>query len=301
MLKTVIAIVAVVALIVVGIVAYSFLKTPEAATGPIEAIPLATEAQQPAATDTGSQTIALAEATQPATSTPEPEKPATAEAPTETASTSQEDVAPTETAPSSQEEAAPTAPPEPTKPAEDTAAGPTTFEILPAESEARFLIDEVLRGSDVTVVGSTDQAAGQLAIDPGDLSSAQVGTIQVNARTITTDNEFRNRAIKNRILRTDDYEFVTFVPKEIVGLSGSGSAGETYDFQIVGDLTITDVTREVTFEVTVTPVSETRIEGLATTTFLYTDFELSIPDSPSVDTVEDTVRLEFEFVAEAIQ
>ena len=69
----------------------------------------------------------------------------------------------------------------------------------------------------------------------------------------------------------------------------------------MGDLTVTDVTREVTFEVSVSPVSETPIEGLATTAFLYRDFELFIPDAQAVDTVEHELRLEFEFVAEAIQ
>ena len=148
------------------------------------------------------------------------------------------------------------------------------------------------------MVGITDQVAGQLVVDPGDLSTAQVGVIQITARTLATDNQFRSRAIKNRILRTDQFEFVIFTPTEIVGLNGPGIVGETCDIQIVGDLKITDVTQEVTFAVAVTPVSETRLEGLATTLFLYTDFELAIPDAPAVGTVEDEVRLEFEFSAE---
>ena len=107
-------------------------------------------------------------------------------------------------------------------PSEELATTEGIFKIVPAGSETRFLIDEVLRGDPITVVGSTDQVAGQLAVDPGDLSSAQVGVIQVNARTLTTDNQFRNRAIKNRILRTDQHEFVTFTPTEVVGLNGQG-------------------------------------------------------------------------------
>jgi polyisoprenoid-binding protein YceI len=180
-------------------------------------------------------------------------------------------------------------------------ASAVTFEIVPAGSEARFLIDEVLRGAPVTVVGATDQVAGQLAIDPVDLTSAQVGIIQVNARTLATDNDFRNRAIKNRILLTDNYEFVTFTPTEVVGLPETGAVGETYTFQIAGDLTITDVTRPVTFDVVASATSEGQIEGTATTAFLYTDFELFIPDAPAVDTVDDEVRLELDFVAQAVQ
>jgi len=187
-----------------------------------------------------------------------------------------------------------------TQSGEEAAVSQIIFEIVPAESEARFLIDEVLRGDPITVVGATDQVAGQFAVNPGDVSEVQVGTIQVNARTLATDNDFRNRAIKNRILLTDDYEFITFSPAEVVGLPETVTVGETYNFQIVGDLTVTDVTRSVTFEVTATATSENRIEGLAKTSILYPDFELFIPDARAVDTVDDEVRLELEFVAEAI-
>lgn len=174
------------------------------------------------------------------------------------------------------------------------------YEIIPAQSEARFLIDEVLRGDPVTVVGVTDQVAGQVAFDFSNPSTSQVGVIQVNARTLVTDNEFRNRAIKNAILLTDDYEFVTFTPTEIIGLPESAAIGETYNFQMIGDLAVTDVTREVTFEVSATAVSETQLQGMASTSVLYTDYELFIPDSPSVDTIDDAVRLEIDFVAEVI-
>lgn len=189
----------------------------------------------------------------------------------------------------------------PTQPAAEasSAAGPVVFEIVSAQSQARFLIDEVLRGRPVRVVGATDQVAGQIAVDRNNPAASQVGLIRVNARTLTTDNEFRNRAIKNQILNTNAYEFVTFQPTALGGLPASVAVGQSFTFQIAGDLTIRDVTRSVTFDVTVTPVSETRIQGLAATTFPYRDFGLRIPDSPSVDTVADVVTLELEFVAEA--
>jgi polyisoprenoid-binding protein YceI len=171
------------------------------------------------------------------------------------------------------------------------------FEIVPAESQARFVIEEVLRGTPTTVVGATDQVAGQIAIDPSDPQSAQVGTIQINARTLATDNDFRNRAIKNAILQTDSFEFVTFTPTAITGLPETAMIGEPITFQLTGDLTITGTTQPVTFDVTVTPLSETELTGTAVATVLYGDFGLNIPDSPQVDTVADEVRLELQFVA----
>ncbi|MCB0210688.1 MAG: YceI family protein [Anaerolineae bacterium] len=183
---------------------------------------------------------------------------------------------------------------------EEIATTLVIYEIVPAESEARFLIDEVLRGDPITVVGTTDQVAGQIAVDFSDPQASQVGTIQINARTLATDNDFRNRAIKNAILLTDNYEFVTFTPTEITGLPENATVGESYNFQIVGDLTVTDTTQQVTFDVTATATSETQLQGTASTSVLYTDFGLFIPDAPAVDTVDDAVRLEIDFVADAI-
>jgi polyisoprenoid-binding protein YceI len=160
------------------------------------------------------------------------------------------------------------------------------------------VIDEVLRGAPTTVVGATDQVAGQIAIDPSDPQSAQVGTIQINARTLATDNDFRNRAIKNAILRTDSFEYITFAPTAISGMPESVAVGEPIAFQMTGDLTIAGATQPVTFDVTVTPLSDTELSGTASATVRYRDFGLAIPDSPQVDTVADEVRLELQFVAE---
>jgi polyisoprenoid-binding protein YceI len=186
------------------------------------------------------------------------------------------------------------------EPTAASAGSEQVFEILSTESQARFLIDEVLQGSPITVVGTTDQVAGQIAINAADPQSTRLGTIQINARTLATDNDFRNRAIKNAILRTNDFEFVTFTPTGISGLPASVTVGTPFTFQVSGDLTITDVTKPVTFEVTVTPTADNRIEGLATTSVLYRDFNLTIPDSPAVDTIADEVKLELEFVAQAV-
>ncbi|WP_322487711.1 YceI family protein [Chloroflexus sp.] len=239
-----------VVVIALGLLVFYVFRPPEAASGPLEAVPLAL----PTAATAAQPTAATA---------------ATAAQPT----------------------AAPTSPTTATEPALQL------FVIDQSRSEARFLIDEVLRGQPVTVVGRANQVAGQIALDPNVPSAAQVGVIQINARTFATDNEFRNRAIKNAILRTNQFELITFTPRVITGLPEKVTIGVPFEVMIEGDLTITDVTRPVTFTVTVTPVSPTEISGIAKTTVLYRDFNLIIPDSPSVDTVADEVRLELEFVA----
>lgn len=188
---------------------------------------------------------------------------------------------------------------EPTAAAEAGAqSGDTvTFQISQEESEARFVIDEVLNNAPKTVVGTTSQVAGEIAIDPANPDLTRIGVIQISARDLTTDSEFRNRAIKNSILNTDEYELITFTPSAVIGLPDTASVGESYTFQIVGDLTIRGVTKPVTFEVTATAASDQRLEGTATAAIDYADFGISIPQVPQVASVAEQVRLELDFVA----
>lgn len=182
---------------------------------------------------------------------------------------------------------------------ETAAGGPTVYEISQADSTVQFELDEDLRGVRTTVVGVTDQVAGQLALDFSDLSTAQVGEIQINARTLATDNNFRNRAIQNEILETGAYEFISFVPTAVNGLPASAAVGEEISFTIDGDLTIRDITEPVTFTVVATAVSESQISGTATATVLRDTYGLTIPEVPNVANVENEVDLIITFVANA--
>jgi polyisoprenoid-binding protein YceI len=121
----------------------------------------------------------------------------------------------------------------------------------------------------------------------------------INARTIATDQNMRNRAISNQILLTNQYEFISFVPTQIEGLPDTVAVGQSYNFQIVGELTIIGETREVTFVTEATLVSDNELTGLATTTFNHDDFGITIPFSQSVQAVAEEVTLELQFTAKA--
>ena len=194
------------------------------------------------------------------------------------------------TAPTEEVEATPTEAP---AAADD---GLVILSIVPDESEARFNIYELLNGQDKTVIGKTNQVAGEVAINPNDLSQVKFGPIQVNARTFATDDSRRNNAIRNRILMTDQYEYVTFTPTSISGLDGSGAVGQTYTFQVSGDLTIRDTTKPVTFDITLKAESDTRLSGFAAATIKRSDFEIAIPSVPFVANVADEITLELDFV-----
>lgn len=170
-------------------------------------------------------------------------------------------------------------------------------QISQEDSQVRFELDEDLRGVRKTVIGTTNQVSGEIAVNTVDISQTRVGMILVNARTFLTDNNFRNRAIQNEILDTGDYEFITFEPIEIQGLPSTGSIGDEFRFSIVGNLTIRDISQSVTFEVAVAVVSETQLAGSASAVINRVDYGLNIPSVPNVANVEEEVELYIDFVA----
>jgi polyisoprenoid-binding protein YceI len=172
----------------------------------------------------------------------------------------------------------------------------TIYQINQSESQVRFNIFELLRGQPKDVIGVSNQVAGQVAVNLADLGGAQIGEIVINARTLETDDSRRNQAIRNRILFTDQYEFITFKPTQISGLSGSAAPGQSFTFQVTGDLTIKNITQPMTFDVTVTVESPERLVGSAKATLNRADFELVVPSVPFVANVGETITLEIDFV-----
>lgn len=173
------------------------------------------------------------------------------------------------------------------------------FRIIPEESEVRFILTEDLRGAPTTVVGRTDQVAGDIRVSFAAPAQSQMGMIRINTRTLATDNNFRNGAIRDQILQSnrDEYEFSEFTPTAITGLPETVEIGQPVTFQITGELKLRDIIQPVTFDATVTVVSEDRLEGTATSTVQRGDFNLVIPSVPSVANVSEAVQLEIDFVA----
>ena len=176
------------------------------------------------------------------------------------------------------------------------------FRIVPEESEARYEIDELLRGEPTRVVGLTDQVAGDIIVDFANASASQVGVIRINVRTMETPEDRRDRAVRSRILQSaeDQFEFVDFTPTALEGLPDAVSVGDTVSFTIVGDLKVRDITAEARFQATITVVAEDRLEGTAEATILRSTYNLVIPQVPFVADVGEEVLLGIKFVATAV-
>jgi polyisoprenoid-binding protein YceI len=183
----------------------------------------------------------------------------------------------------------------------DEPAGRQIFQIDPAQSEARFIVHEVLFGNPNEVIGSTTEVSGTIEVDLDDPTKTQIRPIQINARSLVTDNRFRNRSVNRLILQSnrDEYQYITFTPTEIEGLPTAANVGEPLSLQVTGDLQIRDIVQPVTFAVTVTADSPAQLTGLGQATVQRADFDLTIPSVEGVADVTEDVTLELEFVANA--
>ena len=176
-----------------------------------------------------------------------------------------------------------------------------TFTIDQSASEARFYINEVLLGVPTEVKGVTSLISGTLTVAPADPTASQVGTISIDANDLRTDRNLRNRAIRRFILETgkEANRYITFTPTAISGLPAAAAPGDSFTFQVTGDLKIKGVVKPVTFDVELTADSAAQISGLAEATVKRSDFNLTIPSAPGVANVTDEVRLELTFTAKA--
>lgn len=179
------------------------------------------------------------------------------------------------------------------------AEGEAIFALDPDRSEARFIIGEILANSPNTVVGVNKlvQGGGVLNFLEPELST--LDEFLIDSSGFDTDSSMRNRAIRNWVLQSSRFPVISFRPTDIVGIPNEIVVGETVPFEIIGLLTIREVTNEVIFGGEATMVAENRVEGLASSTVLRSDFDLSIPSVPRVAGVDEEFILEIEFVAVA--
>ena len=85
------------------------------------------------------------------------------------------------------------------------------------------------------------------------------------------------------------------MPTEAAGLPSPLPTSGEVTFQLTGNLIIHGVTRPTTWEVT-GQVNEQEFTGIAKTNFTFADFGLTIPRVARVLSVEDNIRLEYDFL-----
>ena len=252
-------------------------------------------APAPAATVATTVPAPHAEPAQPAVPAPAP-----AAAPAPTAVPAAPTTAPVPTA----APIAPTTAPAPTiaPPAASASAG-LVF-TLGEDTVARYKVEETLaRQGFVVATGETSDVSGRIVFDADGGIVAEESAITMQAATLVTDSDRRDRYVRNRTLQTEQYPEIVFRPTSADGLpTPLTDAQGTIDFTISGDLTIIDQTRPTTWNASADfGAGGAEISGLATTEFTFEDFAMDKPSVAIVLSVEDTIRLEIEFIGSLTQ
>lgn len=231
---------------------------------------------------------------QPAASTAVPATPAAAVIPPTTAPLSTSVAANTPAA------AAATTPATASSPAAATGAtsAPSSSDtvhltLVEGDNEARYRVREQLARISFPsdAVGATKSVTGTInakldgTVLPGSL-------VRVDVRTLKSDETQRDRFIQNDPLQTRTYPFVEFVPTALQGLPLPLQQGAVA-FKLVGNLTIRNVTKPVTWDVKGT-VTGDEAKGQAITTFNFDYFNLDKPSVFTVLTINDPIQLEID-------
>ena len=189
--------------------------------------------------------------------------------------------------------------PTPAGGAATTGAAGTVF-TLGEGSIARYKVEEVLARTGFKVAtGETGAVSGVVVFDAEGNVVAGESRIVVRAATLRTDSDRRDGYVRNRTLETDAYPEVVFRPTSIVWTEPpAGELRGVQDFTIAGDLTVKDETRPVVWNATAEFHEDGRATGQASVEFTFADFGMDKPSVAIVLSVEDTIRLELDFVGQ---
>ncbi len=174
---------------------------------------------------------------------------------------------------------------------------PVRYAIAAEGSEVRYRVREQLVGLSFPndAVGATSAIEGTIAFDPQGRLLAGDSRFTVDLRTLRSDEARRDNYLRRNTLETDRYPTVTFVPTEARGLPTPLPQSGAVPFELVGDLSIKDVVRRVTWTATGT-FEGPRINVRARTAFRFGDFGLRVPRVSVVLSVEDDIKLEADLV-----
>jgi len=164
-------------------------------------------------------------------------------------------------------------------------------------TRARYRVTEQLAGISFPndAVGSTEAVTGVLTINP-DGSFAPTSKISVELKTITSDQGMRDGYVQRNTLEVEKFPTLVLVPKRAIGLPSPlpSGMGAQAGFQLVTDMTLHGVTKEVTWNVVAT-FGNDAVGGRATTTVDFAMFNMTKPSLARLMSVDDKIHLEIEF------
>ena len=215
-------------------------------------------------------------------------------------------VAPNATAPVSQPTAvsaaptiaAPLASPTNAPKSSVSGSGPVTLQIVPDKSEVRYRVREQLAQVSLPsdAIGKTNSITGTIVGKLDGTIDPSQSKFVVDLRTLQSDRSQRDNFLRRGVLQTDQFPNAVFVPKEAPGLPLNFPPSGPVSFKLSGDLTIRNVTKPVTWDVTCDAPQGNQGTCHATTSFKFGYFNIQQPSVPVVLSIVDNITLEMDAV-----
>ncbi len=182
----------------------------------------------------------------------------------------------------------------------EPAAQVRTFVVVPEQSSAQYGVEEEFFGREVpfvTTVGSTSAITGVVQLSfSGDTVALESSEFTVDLRTLASDQARRDSRIRSQWLESDTYPYAVFTATEVVDFPAGAAFGQQASFKLNGEMTIREITRPMTFDVTAT-VDGNTLTGAATGSLLMRDFGFEPPDIAGMLRVADGVAVTVNFTA----
>ena len=166
---------------------------------------------------------------------------------------------------------------------------------VPEKSEARYRVREQLANVSLPndAIGRTNEITGAIVLKTDGSIVSPDSKFVVGLQTLQTDRSQRDNYVRRNLLQIDQYPTVVFVPTQATGLPSPLPQSGDVTFKLVGDLTIRNVTKQVTWDVT-GKIQGNELAGQATTSFKFDYFGLTQPKVPVVLSIEDHIQLELD-------
>jgi polyisoprenoid-binding protein YceI len=191
--------------------------------------------------------------------------------------------------------------------------GLRTFVIAPSESRASYRASEEffpgalnllgIEAGKIEAVGSTNAIEGQFQLDPEHPDVlAGTNSFSVRVNTLTSSQSKRDDYVRE--IRDDGgpsfdaYPVAAFKATAIDGETRATTAGRELNLRVIGDLTVREIARPVTFDVRA-ELSGATLSGVGTTRVLLSDFGIGPIEFSDILRVADEVALEVQFTARA--
>ena len=168
--------------------------------------------------------------------------------------------------------------------------------VAPTGNEARYRIREQLVRMDLPndAIGKTTEITGGIGIGAdGKIVSAESKFV-VGVGSLKSDRDMRDGYVRRRVLEADQFPTVEFSPTEFRGLPKTLPTSGAHTFDVIGNLTVKGVTKPTTWRVTAEQKNG-QVVGSASTLFTFSDFKIDQPRVPVLLSVQDTIRLEYDF------